>query len=187
MGLFSYVPFMECNHAIISMKNKINGEIVINDSVINFNAGIGYIEKDYGCSFPKSYIWCQGNNFKNCDASFMLSIANIPFKLFNFRGIICSLMVDSVEYRFATYNNSKIIKFSTDDNILDIVLKKGDYYLCVKCNYGDGLKLIAPVKGVMKKDIIESITEDIRVTLIKNKKVIFDDVSSNCGLEIVKE
>ena len=85
MGPFSYVPFMECNHAIISMKNKINGEIVINDSVINFNGGIGYIEKDYGCSFPKSYIWCQGNSFKNSDTSFMLSIANIPFKIFNFR------------------------------------------------------------------------------------------------------
>ena len=84
MGPFSYVPFMECNHAILSMKNNINGTIAINNKKINFNNGIGYIEKDWGCSFPKSYIWCQGNDFENQNASFMLSIANIPFKMFEF-------------------------------------------------------------------------------------------------------
>ena len=84
MGPFSYVPFMECNHAILSMQNTTTGSISINNNKIDFNNGIGYIEKDWGCSFPKSYIWCQGNNFKNAEASFMLSIANIPFKLFEF-------------------------------------------------------------------------------------------------------
>lgn len=85
MGPFSYIPFMECNHAILSMQNTVTGSININNNKIDFNKGIGYIEKDWGCSFPKSYIWCQGNNFKNSKASFMLSIADIPFKLFEFK------------------------------------------------------------------------------------------------------
>jgi hypothetical protein len=185
MGLFSYVPFMECNHAIINMKNKVNGELIINDNVINFKGGNGYIEKDYGCSFPKSYIWCQGNDFKNKDASFMLSIADIPFILFNFKGIICSLIVDNVEYRFATYNNSKIVKYDVRDNYLNIVLKKGHYYLDINCAFGDGLKLVAPVKGEMNKDIIESITEVVSVCLKMDDEIIFEDSSRNCGLEIV--
>lgn len=79
MGPFSYVPFMECNHVILSMKNNANGHININDNMLNFDNGIGYIEKDWGCSFPKKYIWCQGNNFQNPTTSFMLSIADIPF------------------------------------------------------------------------------------------------------------
>lgn len=56
MGPFSYIPFMECNHAIISMQNDINGFISLNDQIIKFNNDKGYIEKDWGCSFPKSYI-----------------------------------------------------------------------------------------------------------------------------------
>jgi len=84
MGPFSYIPFMECNHAIISMQNTINGYININNETISFDNHRGYIEKDWGCSFPKSYIWCQGNNFQKRDASFMFSIADIPFKLFTF-------------------------------------------------------------------------------------------------------
>ena len=75
---------MECNHAILSMQNHIKGLININNHKINFNNGNGYIEKDWGCSFQKSYIWCQGNSFKKTNSSFMLSIADIPFKLFSF-------------------------------------------------------------------------------------------------------
>lgn len=37
MGPFSYIPFMECNHAIINMQNTINGCISINDEEIYFN------------------------------------------------------------------------------------------------------------------------------------------------------
>ena len=187
MGIFSYVPFMECNHAIINMRNRTNGIININDREINFDDGIGYIEKDYGYSFPKKYIWIQGNDFFKQDAAFMISIADIPFKLFHFRGFICSLIVDGCEYRFASYNNSKILKYYVDDKKINIILKKGKYRLKVYSKYGDGLKLIAPVKGDMSKEIIESISEEIYVVLEKNGKVIFDDVSTNCGLEIVKK
>ena len=56
MGPFSYLPFMECNHAILSMKCKANGKLFINNKKIIFNDNIGYIEKDWGCSFPKYYI-----------------------------------------------------------------------------------------------------------------------------------
>ena len=187
MGPFSYLPFMECNHSVISMKNKTNGIININDTILDFDNGIGYIEKDYGCSFPKSYIWCQGNNFKNTDASFMISIANIPFKIFNFRGVICSLIIDNYEYRFATYNNSKIIKCDVSDKGINIVLKKGKYFLNIESGYNGGFKLVAPVNGKMEKDIIESINEDVRVILKKDDEIIFEDTSRNCGLEIVLE
>ncbi len=185
MGPFSYIPFMECNHAILSMKNRIQGFININNKNIDFSNSIGYIEKDWGCSFPKSYIWCQGNNFQKSNASFMLSIAEVPFKFFEFRGIICVLKVDKQEFKFTTYNNTKVIRYDIDKNSLNIILRKGDYELNIKSKYNDGIKLIAPVKGKMEKDIFESITTLITVTLKKDNDIIFSDISTNCGLEIV--
>ena len=186
MGPFSFISFMECNHAIISMKSNIEGTITLNDEVFTFQDDIGYIEKDWGCSFPKSYIWCQGNNFLDNNASFMVSIADIPFKIFSFRGIICSLIIDNHEYRFATYNNTKILNYEINDGIVNIVLKKGDYYLYIESEYIDGFKLVAPVNGEMNKDIVESISAKTNVTLKKKKRTIFSDTSKNCGLEIVK-
>lgn len=184
MGPFSYIPFMECNHAILSMQNKINGFIKINGNLLDFEHGTGYIEKDWGSSFPKSYIWCQGNCFKK-DASFMLSIADIPFQLFHFRGFICVLMIDNQEFQFTTYNHAKIEKYYVDDSLLDIILEKGCYFLHVQSEYENGMKLMAPVKGKMEKDILESITTFVTVTLKKDDEIIFSDTSSNCGLEIV--
>jgi len=115
----------------------------------------------------------------------MLSIADIPFKIFNFRGFICSLIINDKEYRFTTYNNAKIVKYDIYDDKLDIVIKKGKYYLSVKSNCGSGFKLISPVKGKMTKDIFESISSLITVTLKENDNVLFNDTSKNCGLEIV--
>ena len=90
------------------MKNKTSGVIHINNIEMNFNNGTGYIEKDWGYSFPKAYIWCQGNGFKEANASFMVSIANIPFKFFSVQGIICVLLINGKEYKFTTYNNAKL-------------------------------------------------------------------------------
>lgn len=187
MGPFSYIPFMECNHAILNMKTIANGFININNNKIKFENSIGYMEKDWGSSFPKSYIWCQGNNFKKSNASFMISIANIPFKNFHFKGIICDLIINNKEYKFTTYNNAKIVEYYVDSNFLNIILKKGHYYLNINSKYNTGSKLLAPVKGKMEKDIFESISATISVTLRKEDVVIFSDISTNCGLEIVFE
>ena len=186
MGPFSYIPFMECNHAILCMKNTTNGTININDKIIDLDNSTGYIEKDWGCSFFFFFIWCQGNNFSKKNISFMLAIADIPFGLFDFRGIICDIIIDKNEYRFATYNNAKILEYIIKDDTVIINLKKKNYYLNLKIIYDKGNKLSAPVKGKMSKDIFESISSIIQVTLIKDNKIIFDDTSKNCGLEIVK-
>lgn len=185
MGPFSYIPFMECNHAILSMKNNANGSININNYEMKFDNDMGYIEKDWGCSFPKQYIWCQGNNFQKSNASFMLSIADIPFKMFEFRGVICVLLLDDEEYKFTTYNNSKIVEYVVNDTSLSITLKKGDYYLNVKSTFDKGQKLTAPVKGKMSKNIFESINSALTVTLKKGNDIVFRETSLNCGLEIV--
>lgn len=187
MGPFSYIPFMECNHAIISMQNTIKGCIHINDKMLCFDNNKGYIEKDWGYSFPKSYIWCQGNNFQKTNASFMLSIADIPFKLFTFKGIICALLIDNKEFKFTTYNNTKLIKCEIKENSFNITLKRNLYILNIKSKYNRGLKLAAPIKGKMTKDIFESISASVTVTLKKKKEIIFCDTSNMCGLEIVQK
>ena len=63
MGPYSFIPFMECYHGIVSMNHDIFGSLKYNDEDISFNKGKGYMEKDWGHSFPKAYIWMQSNHF----------------------------------------------------------------------------------------------------------------------------
>ncbi|MDZ7796865.1 MAG: tocopherol cyclase family protein [Candidatus Marinimicrobia bacterium] len=79
MGWFSFIPFMECYHGVVSMCHRIGGYLNYNGQEYRFVRGTGYIEKDWGRSFPQSWVWMQANPFRNSDASFMLSIARIPW------------------------------------------------------------------------------------------------------------
>lgn len=185
MGPFSFIPFMECNHAILSMKNKITGTLTINGKKYDFNNGIGYIEKDWGTSFPTSYIWAQANNFEKQNASLFLSVATIPLSLFSFTGFICNFILDSKEYRFATYNCSKIGTCKISQNNFNIKLKNKNYLLHIYSNNHNSFSLKAPRCGAMEKEIYESINSNIYVCLSQHENILFEGESKNAGLEIV--
>lgn len=185
MGAFSFIPFMECKHAILSMNHEINGTLTINNKLYHFNSGTGYIEKDWGTSFPSSYVWAQANNFKRHNSSFFLSIATIPLFSFSFTGFICAFVLGEKEYRFATYTGAKIIKYEISSKNIDIVLRDKNYTLYIYSYIKNKFSLKAPRCGSMKKEIYETIDTNINLSLSDNKNILFEDESINCGLEIV--
>lgn len=46
MGPFQFIPFIECNHGIISLCHHLSGSIMFNERETNFIDGVGYIEKN---------------------------------------------------------------------------------------------------------------------------------------------
>ena len=59
MGPFSFIPFMECYHGVLSMNHSIKGELYLNDEILSFNKGKGYIEKDWDILFRKVIFGCR--------------------------------------------------------------------------------------------------------------------------------
>ena len=79
MGIFAFIPFLECYHGVLSFDHSINGYVEINNEKKDFTGGKGYIEKDWGSSMPSSWIWMQTNHFDEEDISLFGSIAKIPW------------------------------------------------------------------------------------------------------------
>lgn len=181
MGPFSKIPFMECSHGIISMHHKIDGMIEINGEEFFIKNGIGYIEKDSGRSFPKSYLWVHSNDFKQ-KLSIMVSIADIPFMKFSFKGLIAIVHYKGREYRFATYNGAKIINYN--ENGLSI--RKGKYRLVIMVNSKNANELLAPSNGEMVRTIYESISCNATFKFFIGNKKVFDLESLNTSFEYVK-
>jgi len=187
MGCFSYLPFMECNHDIISMNHGVSGEFLINNIILSLNNGKGYIEKDWGASFPKEYIWLQSNNFEDVSASIMFSLAHIPFLGASFQGFICNLTFNGEEHRFATYNNSKVKKVKLLGNSLYIIVSKGKYELIINAEVCDDLGILkAPINGAMNNVIKEVLTGYTHIRLLKDSKTLFEGNGNPCAIEIVK-
>jgi len=186
MGYFAYIPKMECYHGIVSMNHVVNGVLMINDEEIDINNGKGYVEKDWGTSFPEKYIWIQCNKFKNKSTSVFCSIADIPFMRKSFLGYICNLVVEGREYRFATYNNSKLkIESITNDRIL-ILLENSKEKLKIEANIKEAGELIAPQQGKMQKIIKEEVLGQVKIHLYnKQNGTVYEDTCFVAGIEIV--
>ncbi|MFA6308898.1 MAG: tocopherol cyclase family protein [Clostridia bacterium] len=184
MGPFGFIPNMECYHGILNIWQKVSGSLVINGETVDFEGGTGYIEKDWGISFPEAWIWLQANNFDHEGTSFMFSIAHIPWIGKSFTGIIAFLYHDGKYHCLATYNRAKITECAATDNAIDISLKNSSYQMKIKSAFPPGGTLIAPMKGKMEREITESISGTIFVTLYHKDKIIFSGESTNAGVEI---
>ena len=186
MGWYRLVPFMQCYHGVVSLSNKLRGNLLINNEIFDFNNGKGYVEKDWGSGMPSAWIWMQSNHFNDSNSSFMLSIADIPWLGKSFTGFLGFFYHDHQIYRFATYLRTKLQLEIADSNGLKIKIenRKNTFLLNVKSNNAGLLK--APIKGSMDRRIPESIDATLKITMLDVKgHILFIDSTNVAGLEMV--
>lgn len=186
MGWYGYVPFMECFHGVVSMNHTVRGSLTVRGEAISFTGGKGYIEKDWGTSFPKNYIWAQSNDFPDKRVSCMLSVASIPWLRREFTGFLCFLHTGEELYRFATYTRSSIKELAVSDSTVSIRISDSRYDMWMRISKQDGGSLAAPNRGTMDRYIKESVVSGMRITLKdKQGKMLFDSTGEPGGFEIV--
>lgn len=187
MGGFAYLSFMECYHGIVSMRHDCAGRLSINGEAIDFSGGKGYIEKDWGRSFPKEYVWVQCNHFKQAGTALMLSVAHIPFLGTAFKGFICNVIIKGKEYRFATYNGAKIIKEEVGSKQVLVELLGRNHRLEIRAEVAENGVLIAPKDGQMNHAIKEGLTGVVALKLMdRNGLILYEDRGTSAGVEIVR-
>ncbi len=188
MGWYSFVPFMECNHGIVSVNHDLQGEISFNGRVINFDGGKGYIEKDWGVSFPEAWIWIQSNNFNEHNTSFFLSVAKIPWTGRFFIGFISFLYLNKRFYLFSTYNGSDFSLADNNKDTLEIIVRNRNYILKIMVVRNSFCDLRAPVSGEMSRRIKESIDSELHLQLFDRfGNLEYQGTGRNVGLEIMEE
>ena len=186
MGWYSFLPSLECYHGIVSMGHRLTGSVRIDSKTNGFDGGRGYIEKDWGVSFPESWIWLQGNTFAGAGASFMLSIAKIPWRGRHFNGFLCFLHAGGSLYRFMTYTGARIDEIRLDDGHLFVGLSDRRYRLSVEARQLTTGTLAAPAVGTMDRHIKECGNARLSVRLEDTgRRVLFEESDATAGMEAV--
>jgi hypothetical protein len=187
MGWYSFVPYMECKHGVVSVLHRIDGSLLIDGEQIDFSGGKGYIEKDWGKSFPESWIWLQSNNFENSEACVMMSIAKIPWLGSFFTGFLGFLYYDGTFYPFSTYSKSELTELDLENEKLTISLKSRKHRLKIMASIKSSGLLRAPKSGEMSRHIKESVDSVLEVELLDHKgNQIYKDVAHRAGLEVIE-
>lgn len=186
MGPYAFAPFMECYHGIVSMNHSIKGELLINGVDTSFSGGMGYIEKDWGHSFPSAYFWMQSNHFSKEGISLKCSVAKIPWVTKAFTGFIAGLWLHDKLFRFTTYNGTRLRKSFADEKKIELVLENSRHRLELLAHRDQSTSLASPIGGLMDGRIEESMTAKIEVMLTDKKEntVLLNDTGRNAGLEV---
>jgi tocopherol cyclase len=187
MGWYSFVPFMECNHGLVSMDHSLTGELEINSERVDFSGGRGYSEKDWGRSMPSAWIWMQSNHFVNQSGiSFMLSVAKIPWLGRSFTGFLCVLLFNGKIIRLATYTGAKLKNIHLDREMVSVEIESREHIIIVKAKHAARGLLAAPVNGAMDRRIAESVDAIINLEMKdRTGKIIFSGTGNTAGLELV--
>lgn len=186
MGPYTFAPFMQCNHGIVSMDHVVSGSLVINGDETDFTGGRGYTEKDWGHSFPSSYIWMQSNHFENTGISFKASVATIPWITGTFNGFIAGFWYGDRLYRFTEYNGSRISKLAYTGNNVELEFVNRRNIISVSAPFSQSTPLASPVSGFMKGRIEESMSSVISISLAdrKNGHILFRGDGRNASIEV---
>ncbi|MHA1454007.1 MAG: tocopherol cyclase family protein [Promethearchaeota archaeon] len=198
MDLYTWLPFMETKHGVVSMNHNVNGSFEINNNHIDFTDGKGYIEKDWGTSFPSNWIWMQSNHFEESNRSFMFSLAKIRYLGIKFTGFLGVLWNKGEILRFGTYTGAKIrnLEIKKTHVKFDIHMKQTILNVFASKSIDESgstitAKMMTPDLGEMSAKCMESISSTIKLSLYQNKKgkrtLLFQDTGTNTGLEIMGE
>jgi hypothetical protein len=191
MGPFRFAPRMETYHGVLSMDHAVSGSIVVDGERIDFDGGRGYVEKDWGRSFPSSWIWAQSNHFGAVGTSLTLSVARIPWMTGAFVGTIAGLLHKGELHRFATYTGARLRCIETAANEAHLVLGDRREELEVHLHGSETLVLKAPILGAMEGRAAESLGGTLDVTLRATRGgragVAFRGVGRQAGIEIMND
>lgn len=170
MGWYAFVPFMECFHGVLSFDHQLSGTLTINHTPISFDQGRGYIEKDWGRSFPSAYIWLQSNHFDHPKISLMASIANIPWFARSFRGFIIGLWHNDRLYRFTTYTGAKLTNLNLSNTQLHFQVNDRNFLLSVTAARIPGGRLHAPYSNNMLQRVSETLNSSVEIALFQRSR-----------------
>jgi tocopherol cyclase len=192
MGWYAWVPTMECYHGVLSFDHAIQGALEIDGETAVFDDGRGYIEKDWGHSFPSAWIWMQTNHFAQPGTSLTASIAMIPWQFTRFRGFIVGLWHEARLYRFATYTGAETVELAVTDQEVRWVLRGkitgAAHELRLRAVRAEAGVLAGPSTVDMGKRVAESLTGVVHVELVQREgggeRLIFAGAGRHAGLEV---
>ncbi|UJR09552.1 hypothetical protein I4U23_013788 [Adineta vaga] len=176
MGPFSWMPTMQCNHHVLSLQYEVQGSITINQNKSMPVHGVGYLEKDWGYSFPSVWIWGQGNQWEHLPStisppSLFFSLALIPW-YFNLElpGFLVIFEYNDEVYRFNSYLLSLIDDLTVDETTNHISFAVYDISFqhklhistyCENCKNTPSVLLYGPRDDRMDKFVREILVRNI--------------------------
>lgn len=184
MGWYAWVPTMQCYHGIVSLDHPLSGALEIQGERFDFEGGRGYIEKDWGQSFPQRWIWMQSNHFSTPGTCVTISMARVPWLVGSFPGFLVGVWREGKLKRFTTYTGAKVIEAARTEDGVRFACEDATHRLRVQARGGRPVPLHKPSEHSMRGVVHEHLDARLEVRLERREGTVeFEDVGQCAAWE----
>lgn len=176
MGYTYYLPGLPCYHAVVNASHLVSGSIQFNKVSFQLNDERAYLEKNWGNSFPKDYVWLHAIDPADTGVSLLFSCAYIFWMgriHFKHVGYIC---LNGLEIDFRELKNVKIECRKSLSTTFCISLLSDTVTLRIDVISLGKITLKGPDQGRLSRDILHH--PDVKMLV----SIIIDTYIDNCQL-----
>lgn len=184
MGPFSYFPFLQSYHDVISLDHELAGSLTINGKEILFNDGKGYMEIEWGKAYPRVWIWSQCNHFKENDVALMVGVARMPLLWEYYTSFAVPVYYKGELVVFSNYNGGQIAKLYRYKSYVHLIITQKSKVLDLKIYGEEDVEHISARGSHMIRDVYSCQKAKMEIKITQNNQIILEDVGYCCQLEM---
>lgn len=171
MGYSYFVPSLPCYHSVLNASHFVSGEICYDDGQYSLVNEMGYLEKNWGTSFPENYFWLHAIDPKNPQISLLFSRAEIKWLGKKFIRHVGHLRFDGIEIDLRELRNISIITLDQNTEVQIIRFESKSLKLYISINIGKNVILKGPTNGALSRDIDHHADAVIDVKMTTENKI----------------
>lgn len=163
MGIFYLVPGLPCYHSVLQINSSIQGIIKINNELIQLTHASGYLEKNWGTSFPEKYFWMHAQDPLNSTNQILYSQAEMRWRNKTFIKHVGFIQLNGQSFDLRKIHRKQLVCNVYNSNQLEISINHMGIVLYFDLNEPTNTSFKSPSKGKMTNKIIHNIGVPIRL------------------------
>lgn len=171
MGYSYFLPSLPCYHSVLNPSHFVSGEICYDGGQYSLVNEMGYLEKNWGTSFPENYFWLHAIDPKNPQISLLFSRAEIKWLGKKFIRHVGHLRIDGIEIDLRELRNIRIITLDQNAEVQIIRFESKSLKLYISINIGKNVILKGPTNGALSRDIDHHADAVIDVKMTTENKI----------------
>lgn len=185
MGYTYFIPNLPCYHSVLNSAQSVSGEIKHQGQCYTFDHEMGYLEKNWGTTFPESYFWVHAIDPNNPAISLLFSRAKIVWLGKTYIKHVGYLCFAGQQIELRALKNVTVSNSSISPENRSIQIRSAAAQLDLALEFGREVQFKGPKDGALSRMIAHQTDAKVEVSLTyENRKHQFQMVGNyeNIGL-----
>lgn len=185
MGYYQYLPRLAFYEDVVTLQGKIKGMLSINGIDADFSGGSYYLQRQWGNKYPNVWLWAQCNGFKKKkNLALTIGVARLKLWFNYYTAFAIPICYDNKVEVFSNYNGGQIAKLYRYKGYVHLIVTQKNKLLDIKIYGRDEIECVLDKETHGIRDVYGCNRVKLEVKLTENGKVILEDMSLECNIEM---